>query len=176
MKRAALLLIALLFLATMPVLVRCAGILDEQGSLDDLNNPSQSYKRELTGGTALDINIDGVSRSGSIDFHIFNSTDGQLLDKTNIGTEGYQTHWTVPYNDNFEFLVELTSGDMTEYHLTVTSAGTDNPQQGGGFDAAPIVVVVMVVMAVLIAAFFIVRLRKQPPPPPPAEGQPPPPS
>jgi hypothetical protein len=167
MKGAAFLLIALLFLAMMPVLVRCAGILDEQGSLDDINNPSQSYKRELTGGTALDINIDGVSRSGSIDFHIFNSTDGQLLDKTNIGTEGYQTHWDVPYNDNFEFLVELTSGDMTEYHLTVTSTGTDNPQQGGGFDAAPIGAAVIVLLIWFVSVFLILRNRKEQPPPPP---------
>lgn len=174
MKRAACLLIAFLFVSAAPVLVRCEGILDEQGALNLISKASQSYKKSLTSGTTIDIKIDGISQSGSINFHVFNSTDGQLLDKTNIGTEGYQSQWTVPYGDTFEFLLELSSGDQTDYHITLTSAGSGG---GGGSDAAPIVVGVVLVLVWLVSVFLIDRTRKQPPlPPPPEQPQPPPPN
>jgi hypothetical protein len=174
MKRAGCLLVVLLVVSATLVLVRCEGILDEQDSLDSISKASQSYKRGLASGTIIDITIDGVSWTGSVDFHIFNSNDGQLLDKTNIGTGGYQGQWTVPYDDTFEFLVELSSGDQTAYHITLTSAGTGNPN-GGGFSALPIVAGVIVFFVLLISVFWIVRMRKQPPLPPPPEQPPPPP-
>ena len=119
----------------------------------------------------MDITIDGVSWTGSVDFHLFNSTDGDLLHQGSIGTNGYHAQWKVPYDDTFEFLVELTSGDQTGYHLAVTSSGGG---QGGGFDPTLIIVgVVIALVVVLVVAFMIIRIRKQPsaptelPPPPP---------
>jgi hypothetical protein len=130
MKGAACLLIALLFLAAMPVLVRCDGtLLNEQVTLN-ADNASKSYLFDLTSGDTISITL-SVAGQGFIDFHIMNSSDSQLLDRYDLGTEGWQGQWTVPYNDRFEFIIELTLasvGDEDTVGITLTSAGTSSPQ------------------------------------------------
>lgn len=180
MKGAACLLVALLFLAAIPVLVRCdETLLNEQLALTP-DNASRSYKFDLTSGDTISITL-GVTGQGLINFHVMNSSDSQLLDKYNIGNQGWQGQWTVPYNDRFEFVIELTTQDSHAANIKLTSSGTGNGGQqgggGGGFDALPIVVAVILVLAWLVSVFLIIRMRKQPqlpsspeepPPPPPA--------
>ena len=126
-----------------------------------------------TNGDTISITLD-VSQ-GSIAFLILDSSGSVLLDKGNIGTEGWQGQWAAPSSDNFKFVVETAQGfaGQAAVHFTVTSAtGSGGPQpaqQGGGFDLTPIVVAV-VVLAWFIFVLLIVRMRKQPPPPP-AEGR-----
>jgi hypothetical protein len=182
MKGAAFLAIALLLLATIPVLIRCDGTLvNAEYWLKDTDT-WHSWSGDLKNGDILSITVKvlGSTPNGLINFYISNSHDSHLLDKTNIGTDGWQGQWTVPYDDSITFRIELASGsDQAIVSVNITwAAGTDGQQpaqQGGGFDPLSIVVVVMVLAAVLISALFIVRLRKQTPLPPPAEGQPPPP-
>jgi hypothetical protein len=192
MKGAAFLAIALLFLAAMPVLVRCeTTFLNEQFTLDSSDPQNNSalrvYKIELKSGDKIGITLN-VSGQGSVDLDIYNSSSQNLLDKV-FQTQGFQGQWIVPYDDTFDFDVAvllLGQPISVTVTITLTSAGTGSQAPsiisaqggvgvGGGFDPLPIVVIVMILLAVLISTFFIVRLRKQPPPPPPAEGQPPPP-
>jgi hypothetical protein len=164
----------------MPVLIRCeTTILNEQVTLDgQTGNIVKEYYASLTNGDTISITLD-VSQ-GSIAFLILDSSGSVLLDKGNIGTEGWQGQWAAPSSDNFKFVVETAQGfaGQAAVHFTVTSAtGSGGPQpaqQGGGFDPTPIVVAVVVLLAWFIFVLLIVRMRKQPPPPP-AEGQPPPP-
>jgi mannose-6-phosphate isomerase-like protein (cupin superfamily) len=130
MKGAACLLIALLFLAAIPVLVRCDRTLLNGQVLLNADNASQSYKFDLTSGDMISITL-GVTGQGLIDFHIMNSSDSQLLNRYDLGTEGWQGQWTVPYNDRFEFVIELTLvsiGDADTVSITLTSGGTSSPQ------------------------------------------------
>lgn len=179
MKRAACLLIALLIVAATPVLVRCDDTFINAELFLTQDNASHSWDGSLKNGDHISISLT-VNGNGKISFHILNSHDAQLFDRTNIGTEGWQGQWTVPYDDNIEFVVELTSADQAVVGVRVTLTGTEGGTQqggGGGFDPLQIAVIVTILLVVLISAFFIFRLRKQPPPPPPppAEGQPPPP-
>jgi hypothetical protein len=139
MKGAACLLIALLFLAAMPVLVRCAGtLLNEQVTLN-ADNASKSYVFDLTSGDTISITL-SVTGQGFIDFHIMNSSDSQLLDRYDLGTEGWQGQWTVPYNDRFEFVIELTLASLEDedtVSITLTSAGTSGPQPSPTSSAQP---------------------------------------
>jgi hypothetical protein len=201
MKGAAFLAIALLLLATMPVLVRCeTTFVNEQFTLDN-SNTERSYDVNLTRGDTIGITLHASGQGAAVDFQIavwgthgFNPTDKWQ----NIGGEECISNqqWSVVEDYGYDFEVTLVSGDQATVTITLTSAGTGSQPPsnikasgglgvvdlggtpsggGGGFDPTPIVVVVMVLLAVLISAFFIIRLRKQPPPPPPAEGQPPPP-
>jgi hypothetical protein len=130
MKGAACLLIALFFLAAMPVLVRCDGtLLNEQVTLN-ADNASKSYVFDLTSGDTISITL-SVTGQGFINFHIMNSSDSQLLDRYDLGTEGWQGQWPVPYNDRFEFVIELTLASLQDedtVNITLTSAGTSSPQ------------------------------------------------
>ena len=178
MKAAACLLIALLLVAITPALVRCDDTFINAQLLLTQDNASKSWVGTLNNGDHISISLT-VSGYGKISFHILNSHDAQLLDKTNIGTEGWQGQWTVPYNDDIEFLVELTSPDQAVVGVRVTLTGTDGgtqqPAVGGGIDPLPIAAIVIILLVVLISIFFISRRRKQPLPPPPAESPPPPP-
>ena len=129
--RLAKLLIILLCLATIiPIACSDTTILNEQVSLDGYNS-SKSYHFNLTKGQTVSISL-SVAGDGLIEFHILNSTDEQLFDKYDIGTEGLQEQWTVLYSDRFEFVVELTIESLLS-ECTVgitlkTSGGTDQSQ------------------------------------------------
>lgn len=178
MKAAAYLLVALLLVAATSVLVRCDDTFINAELLLTPDNASKSWVGTLNNGDHISISLT-VSGYGKISFHILNSHDNQLLDETNIGTEGWQGQWNVPYDDEIEFEVELTSADQAVVGVRVTLTGTDGGTQqrggGGGFDPTPIAAVMIILLVVLISVFFIFRLRKQPPPPPPADEPPPPP-
>jgi hypothetical protein len=135
--RLARLLIILLCLATIiPIACSDTTILNEQVSLDGYNS-SKSYHFNLTKGQTVTISL-SVAGDGLIDFYIFNSTDGQLFDEYDVGTEGLQQQWIAPYNDRFEFVIELTI-DSLFYECTVgiilktsepTSQPSPSPQTG----------------------------------------------
>jgi len=125
MKREAVLLIASLFLAVLP-LARCDGTLplNEQVTLD-ASNPTKSYFYDLTRGTTISIS---VSVTGdAVNFFIFNSTDGQLLSKYDITNLDQQ--WTVPYDGRFEFHIG-TSGTQSTATITLSSTGDQQPPPG----------------------------------------------
>jgi hypothetical protein len=178
MKAAACFLIALFLLSVAPVIARCDDTFINAELFLTQDNASKSWVGTLNNGDHISISLT-VNGYGKINFHILNSHDVQLLDETNIGTEGWQGQWTVPYDDDIEFVVELTTADQAVVGVRVTLTGTDGgtQQQGGngGFDPTPIAIIVIVLLAMLISIFFIFRLRKQPPPPPPTEEPPPPP-
>jgi hypothetical protein len=104
-------------------------LLDEHATLNS-DNPSQSYNLNLGGGESVSIALT-VSGEGLVDFHILNSTDGQLLDRINVGTEGVQEQWNAPYSDTFEFIVELAAVSVvSEANISLKiSSGGSNSQQ-----------------------------------------------
>ena len=121
----AMLLIALLFLAVLPM-AHCDGTLplNVQVTLD-VSNPTKSYFYDLTSGTTISIS---VSVTGdNVNFIIFNSTDGQLLSKYDITNLDQQ--WTVPYDGRFEFHIE-TRGTQSTATITLSSTGGGQPQTG----------------------------------------------
>jgi hypothetical protein len=195
MKGAGFLAIALLLLATMPVLVRCqTTFLNEQITLNNSNVHEETDLRwwtfgPMTKGDTISVTL-GVSGNSPIDFDIYVmgwDTPTQF-EKKGIGTEGLQKQFTVPEDENYSFSISVASTDpaaSVTVTITLSTSASQSPSlieaksggagSGGGFDPTPIVVIVMVLVAVLISVFLIFRLRRQPPPPPPAEGQPPPP-
>jgi hypothetical protein len=178
MKASAILLITLLFLSVSFSLVRCDDMFINSQLWLTQDNASHSWDGDLKNGDHISVSVTVINGDGKVSFHVLNSHDEQLVDQTNIGTEGWQRQWTVPYDDSIEFVVELTSGTQAIVNVQVTLTGTDDgTQQGGngGFDPTPIIIIVVILVAVLISLFFILRLRKQLPPPPPTEGIPPPP-
>jgi hypothetical protein len=125
MKREVVLFTALLFLAVLP-LARCDGTLplNEQVTLD-ASNPTKSYFYDLTSGTTISIS---VSVTGdSVNFVIFNSTDGQLLSK--YDTTNVDQEWAVPYDGRFEFLIE-TLGTQSTATISLSSTGGQQPPSG----------------------------------------------
>jgi hypothetical protein len=131
----------------------------------------KSYFVSLTSGSTVSINI-SVLAGGSIDFGIYNSTQGANSIFARQDVRFVQEQWTAPYADTFEFYITIYGSSSTIRTVIRSGGGTPG---GGGFDPLPIVVVVIVVLVVLISAFLIVRMRRQPPLPPPPEEQPPPP-
>jgi hypothetical protein len=190
MKGIVFLAVALLILATLPVLVRCeTTFLNEQFTLDNSDVQGLSYARgyyiELTRGDTIGIKLDVSGQGSTIDFKLLDSSRNTIDDQT-IGTEGWQGQWTVPYDDKFAFLVGLIGGDQAAVTITLTSASHSYPIAtstggvgvGGGFDPLPIVVGVVVVLVLLVVVFLIIRMRRRTPPPPelpPPEEMPPPP-
>lgn len=116
----------------MPVLGRCdETILNEHVSLS-ASDASRSYNVTLTGGATISIKLN-VTGEGLIELHIFNSSDAPLLEEYGIGTAGLQEPWVVPYNGQFEFVLELTPDSIAyDYQPTVdlilTSSGTGDQQ------------------------------------------------
>jgi hypothetical protein len=106
-------------------------LLNEQVDLNS-DHASQSYSLHQGSGDSISILLT-VSGEGLIDFHILNSTDGQLMDKYDVSTEGLQEQWTAPYSDDFEFIVELaalSAASEATVSLKVTSGESAN-QNGG---------------------------------------------
>jgi heme/copper-type cytochrome/quinol oxidase subunit 2 len=133
----AMLLIGLLCVAILIPIVRSdTTILNEQVILND-GNPSKSYQFDLTGGTTISITLT-VAGQGLINFHVLDSSDSQLLDAYDVGTEGFQRQWSVPSNGRFEFVIELTlgsSGLQSTVGIKLTSgSGGEQPSDdhGGG--------------------------------------------
>lgn len=125
MRQEAVLFVTLLFLAVLP-LARCDGTLplNEQVTLD-ASNPTRSYFYVLTSGTTISMS---VSVTGdAVNFIIFNSTDGQLLNKYDITNLDEQ--WTVPYNGRFEFHIG-TTGTQSTATITLSSTGGQEPPPG----------------------------------------------
>jgi hypothetical protein len=125
MRREAVLCIALLFLAVLP-LARC----DEELPLNEqvtlgASNPTRNHFYFLTRGTTVSMSI---SVSGdAVNFFIFNSTDGQLLNKYDITSLNQQ--WTAPYDDRFEFHIE-TSGTQSTITIALSSTGGQEAASG----------------------------------------------
>jgi hypothetical protein len=133
-------------------------------------NPTKSYFFNLTNGDTISITISVTG--DAINFHIFNSTDGQLLSKHN--TQGVQESWTVPYNGRFEFHVE-TSGNEANVTITLTSSSQPGQTGTGGFDPTLIIIITVIVVAGIVTVALILHMRKSTTLPPPPQTLPPPP-
>lgn len=106
-----------------------ATLLDEHATLNS-GHASQSYALHLGGGDSISITLT-VSGDGLVNFHILNSTDGQLMDKYDVGIEGVQEQWNAPYSDSFECIIELAALSIVSeanVSLKITS-GEPNDQQ-----------------------------------------------
>jgi hypothetical protein len=123
--RRAILLIALLFPAFLPM-ARCdATLLNENVTLDTAG-PTKSYFYDLAIGNTVSIKI--TVTGDPISFFIFSSTTtSTLLSKYDISNLNEQ--WTAPYDAQFEFHIE-TSGTHAAVSITLTSTGSDQPTQG----------------------------------------------
>ena len=119
MRPATCLLIALLALTGMLVLGRCDGTILNEHVLLSAGDASRNYRVTLTSGETISIELN-VTGEGLVELHIFNSSDAPLLDEYDIGTTGLHEPWVVPYNGQFEFVIELTSYSIAyDYQPTV---------------------------------------------------------
>jgi hypothetical protein len=123
--RLAVLLTILLLLAVLPM-ARCDETLPLNVQLTlDASNPTKSYFITLTSGTTVSMS---VSVTGdAVNFIIFNSTDGQLLNK--YGVTSVDEQWTAPYDGRFEFHIE-TVGTQSTATISLSSSGGGQGQTG----------------------------------------------
>jgi hypothetical protein len=147
-----------------------ATILNEQVTLNTAN-PTKNYFFDLTAGDTISIRLDVTG--DLMNFHIFNSTDGQLFNKNNIGNEVVQEQWAVPYNGRFEFHIE-TTGNEASITITLTSANPQGQVGAGGVDPTPMIII-GVIVGVVIIMILILRMKTHAALPPPPQIPPPPP-
>lgn len=169
-KTTLILIFKLLILGMLVSLAYCDETLPfNQQTVLNNTNPTKSYFFNLTSGDTISITISVTG--DSINFVIFNSTDGQLLSKYN--TQGVQESWTAPYDGRFEFHIE-TSGNEANVTMTLTSSHQPG-ETGGGFDPTIIIIIIVVAAVGIITAALILRMRKSSALPTPPQTLPPPP-